>query len=242
MSNRAKTFKLLVKTSDNCIELLKYINKNIATVNKLGVKIRVDKLKNGEFDEDMVNMLKNKGITRLPALITSDGSVFIGLKSIIDLFEKNLNAARGRERVEPVAHVDVVAEMGTNPDMNAWWMRELYAGVDKSGKAVPRKDKDEDEDNVDYDRLMREQNRRGPKHRQPDTEETDIEMPTRRTRDRPRPRDDEPDDNIADPDEEVPKPARRQTQVPISRSDDVRGDSLDSKMLAAWMENNPSDN
>ena len=144
--SRGKTFKLIVKVSDNCIEILRYVDKNIPILKQLGARVQVEKISNEEFDEEMVNILKSKGITRLPAVITPDGNLLIGLKSIIDMFEKNLTNARNRARVGGVGGVggnninpqSLNAEMGSNPDLNAFWMNELYAGINKNGNETAR--------------------------------------------------------------------------------------------------------
>jgi hypothetical protein len=126
--SQGKTFKLIVQVSDTCIELLRYLDKNIVSVNNLGAKVQVEKIGKDEFDEDMVETLRKKGITRLPALVAPDGKLFIGLKKIMDLFEKNLNNVRNDARTGAIGGPAEDAEMGSNPDLTDFWSRELFAG------------------------------------------------------------------------------------------------------------------
>lgn len=89
MSN--KTFKLIVQDSDNCIELLRYINRNICDIMKMNVRIRVQKIDPKDIDEEELDYLRKKGITRLPTMVSPDGKLFIGCTQIRSLFEKNMN-------------------------------------------------------------------------------------------------------------------------------------------------------
>lgn len=242
--SQAKTFKLIVQVSDACLELLRYVNKNIGDVNKLGARVAVEKISKNEMDEDMIEMLRKKGITRLPALIAPDGKVFIGLKKIMDLFEKNLNNARNSERVSASDGYDGPAadsEIGSNPDLNNFWQQELYAGMDRKGKMIPRKDKDEDEgESADIEKRMSDYRRNVPKHRRTGGRERDIEQPTRERR---RHHEDPPsdDDNIADSEDEggYDEPEQPKGRAPrLPSTGDSRGDDMDQRMLAAWMANN----
>jgi hypothetical protein len=237
-----KTFKLIVKPSPNCIDLLRYLNKNIKSINKLGVTVRVEKISQSEFNEDMVNALKAKGITRLPTLVAPEGKIFVGLKSITDLFEKNLNNNKrnarltpGRGPMDPATN----AEIGSNPDMSNFWMREMYAGIGKNGKPLARQDKDEPEDeSADIQKRIAEYQRNIPaQRRQGNDRERDIDPPPRQRGARRQPLDEDdanPNDNIADID---PTPVR--PRLPALRSGDAQSDDLDQRMLAAWLDNTP---
>lgn len=252
--SQTKTFKLIVTVTDNCLEICRYLDKNIVSVNKLGAKVHIEKISKAEFDESMVESLRKKGITRLPTLVTPDNKLFIGLKSIRDLFEKNLRNMRTGERVGPINEFGgpaASAEMGSNPDLTEWWTRELFEGYDPRRRAyVPRKDEDEnEEENAEQDiqRRLADYNRNVPKHRRAGAErEREIDfVPRQRRRRAPEP---DPEDNIdSDDDDQYPeydepqqRPTGRATRV--SLSGDARGDDMDQRMLAAWLDNNPADN
>lgn len=250
-----ETFRLIVAATPNCIEVLKYINNCITDINKMGVRIQVEKIGQNDFDDDMVELLRKRGITRLPVLITTEGKPFIGIKNITAVFEKNLkmlkNSARigGGKNEEPAT-----TEIGTNPDLADFWASEMYGGRDQNGNLVARKDVDEgDKEADDIDAKMRAYHSRVPKHRGGGSDrEADIEPAPRPRRRR----------GGADPDQEAPeRPSSRPSSRPDTSEDNIDdgyddnsshvpirapvlqpsgegGDDLDQKMLAAWMENN----
>jgi hypothetical protein len=250
-AQRMKVFKVLVQDSDNCIELARYINKNIKSINKLGIEIRMEKIEKDEFDDDMVEALRKRGITRLPAMVTNDGKTHVGLKVIIDMFEKGINNQSNASRVSP--EMDLSSEMGSNPDMNNFWMRELYAGQDNKGRPIPKKDEDEEiGEKNDIERRLRDYDKNQPVHRrQADTREPafdrDVENQQRRRRGNGRPPPPAyPEDNIDDDDEyddggyDGP-PARRGSDDIMSSAASTMGeDAMDDKMMSAWMQNNPA--
>lgn len=214
----SRTLKIIVQTSDNCVQLLRYVDKNIARLNKLGVRIAVEKLSADEQNEATVQMLKKKGITRLPVLVAPDGVVFIGIKKIIELFEENLAVANTAAKVEPADCPSEVAD---------YMMGAMYAGVDpRTGKRIPRSDKDEPEDDtsIDYDKRMRDYERTMPKHRRANGSVDEPMAPQRE------------DDDM--PPVTVSKPARVHK---LSSTGDVSGDQMDQRMLSALMDNIPDD-
>lgn len=215
-------YTIIVQTSASCKDLLHYVNKNIAHINSMGVRIRCEKISRGDFDEGLVEKLRRKGITRLPALITANGQPMVGLKRIIDSFENGINGRQQDERLG-LQH-DGAGEFGTNPDMTSFWMKELFAGSNEKG-LIPRKDDEEDQDRRAGDEMQRrlaDYQRKIPGHRQPSDAVDTFETPKRRPRN-------DYEDNIAD---EPPRPPTGPT-VGIGGADDV-----DAKMLAAWLDNN----
>ncbi len=249
----AKVFRLIVQPTENCMESLRYLNKNILAINSLGAKVVIEKITKDEFDDELVETFRKRGINRLPALIAPDGSPFIGLKQVIDLFEKNLTATRNGNRIGAVSgdgssginYGDPAtdSEMGSNPDMTDFWMNELYAGTDKRGRNVPRKDKDEDseDDGADIGRRLAEYERKVPKHRRMGARERDITPATRSTRRQAQESESEDEDNIAS-EEEEPRPSRGgHKATPRYSGSADGGDAMDQRMLAAWMDNNPGD-
>lgn len=254
--SRIKLFKLIVQPTETCLELLRYLHKNIEDVNRLGAGVQIEKVDKGEIDDDLLEIFRKKGITRLPALLAPDGHIFIGLKQVVELFEKNLNNSRTSSRAgpanDPYGGPAYDAELGSNPDMTNFWMRELYAGCDNRGRMIPRKDKDEgDDEGGDIEKRLSDYRRNVPRHRRTDTgRERDVD-PAPRNRGRNRHDEDftDEDDNIADDDEyddEPAAPPRRggngRGAPRLSGTGDVRGDDMDQRMLAAWMDNNPGEN
>jgi hypothetical protein len=122
-------------------------------------------------------------------------------------------------------------------------MKELYSGVTKRGKFIPREDDDDDDAELnkhDIQRRMAQYDRNKPRHRRAGGGERNRDYD-----DEPRRRryDDDDVDNIDDSDDE-PEPPRRggKKRPQVSNSGDARGDDMDDQMLAAWMDNNPVEN
>jgi len=241
---RLKTFKLIVQPTDNCLELLRYIHKNIEDINAMDARIVIEKLGKDDIDDEMVEIFRKKGITRLPALIAPDGHTFIGIKQVISLFEKNLKAVRTNSRADPAQETN--AEMGSNPDLASFWEAEMYQGYDqRTGKFVPRDDGDEEDDECkDMKRKLAAASRKTqPKHRVAGVEH-EIDDAPRQRRGRGRT---EEIDNIADDDlpEAVRQgaakgPAQRPRGVKLS-SGDKGADDMDQRMLDAYLDNTPED-
>jgi len=246
-----KVFKLIVSVSENSIEILRYLSKNIKDINKMGVRIRIDKIGKNEFTEEVVNSLKKRNIVRLPALIAPEGKIFAGVKSITDLIERNLNNLRSARVSAPAPGV-VNAELGSNPDLSNFWLREMYAGTAQTGKLIPRTDKEEAQDEGgDIERRMAEARRNIPVHRRPgsDRGEQDIDLAPR-TRRRPPPAQQHDEnysnrlagntrDNIAnDEDDAIAQPINPPR---LEKTGNARDDDLDQRMLAAWLDNNHTD-
>lgn len=236
-------YKLIVQNKETCIDLLKYLDKNIVSVNRLGATVKIEKIDDGDMDDDLVETFRKNGITRLPVLIGPDGTKFIGLKRVIDLFEKNLNTHKNQGRANPLGGVDdgPAAEFGSNPDLGDFYMKELFSGQDRHGAMIPRKDKDED--GVDeglgnnFERGMAEQNKRARHRLGEGNERNNDPAPQRRPRNTREESSDE--DNVADDyDNEPPARGRRGGIPNLPATGDTGGDDMDQRMLAAWMDNN----
>jgi hypothetical protein len=236
----SQTFKIIVQVTDNSLELLRYINKNLDDINRLGARVRIEKISKKEFDEDMVELLRRENITRLPALVAPDKTIFIGLKRIVDFFERNLNTAKNQDRVSAVG--SGVSEMGANPDLSDYWSRQLYDGVSKQDGRTVIRDEDSDEQNEtkDIERRLNDYNKKVPKHRQQGgNRELNIDhMDRRRKR---TPIQDEPMDNVIDSEDEgydEPEPITRRDR-PRQRISGEQGEDMDDRMMNAWLDNNP---
>ena len=233
-----KTLKIIVQPTRKCLGLLKYINKNIDVINKLGARIQIEKIDKDNVDESTIEIFRKKGITRLPVLLSPEGKIYVGLQQIVNNFERTLNSAHTMQLASPCGEY-YDTEMGSNPDMNDFWLRELYAGYDKNGKMVPRKDKDEAEgENADIEKRLSDYQRNVPRHRRAEARERDYSPPARTRRD---------EDNIADEDPMPPRQvhtprtahtAIHTTKTPrLSATGDPRGDDMDQRILAALMDN-----
>lgn len=86
-------FKLFVKESGQpTLNVLRYLQENIDIINQMGVKIKIQKLKEEDLSKEVVDNLTSKGVLRFPALITDGGKVRHGVEKIQDLFEGNKNS------------------------------------------------------------------------------------------------------------------------------------------------------
>lgn len=231
---QVKIFKLIVQPSINCLELLRYLNKNIEEVNTMGVGIKIEKI-SGELDENLVEIFRQKGITRLPALIAPEGKVFIGLQQVVNLFEKNLSSVKNTAKASPVGYE--LDESGySHPqgtDLTTYMQRLAFDGIEKDtkGRILQPKDKDDDtaEESIvkgDLDRRMMAFNRKTKNRRNVDDEQ-DLDDPMPRNRRTTIPTD---EDNIAD---DTPTDNIR---IPNGQKDD-----MDDRMMNAWLKNNVQD-
>lgn len=249
MSEDPIILNLIVQRSARCKDVLKYLDKNIIAVNQCGAIIKIKKINIDEVDKEVVEAFRKEGITRLPALIPPDGKPIIGLKEVIDLFEKNINPKQKNSSSNEYGGPAKGAEFGSNPDLEAFYRRELFNGMDSDGYMIPRNDPDEGEDNgSNLERRMAEYRRREPPHRRQDgRRERNVNRQdnNRRNRDRDNYDDyDEPEDNIET--EEPPAktnrnrgPAAPDARLPrMEPTEDGRGDDMDQRMMAAWMDNN----
>ncbi len=149
-SNRVK---IIVTSSESSIALLKYIRDNIATITRMGLTLRFEKIRKCEMDDDMVQSLKKSGITRLPAMINASGKRFIGVNNVIAELSKGVKTRQMTERV-----------FMPDTDIQSHWQSEMYEV--KDGAMVPRQDAEPDEgNNADIERRMAMAQTKGPAHR-----------------------------------------------------------------------------
>lgn len=229
-------YKLIVREDEACERLLKYLNKNITIIKRLGARVRISKIE-ADLDKETVERLRDEGIVRLPALVDPSGNKIIGLKKIIELFEHNINKNKpGATKAERFTD----NEFGENPALNDFYMQELFAGRDQTtGKMIARKDKDEaDDENVGNDMQRRMAEYRAPAHRTGKQDRNDHHnddnnnlnddrAPPTRNRGSERRNNDYPDDNIAD----EPPPRQRAQPPPVD------GDEIEQRMWATMFDN-----
>jgi hypothetical protein len=132
-------FKVIVQPSRNCLELLEYINNNIQSINKMGIWLQVEKVTRDDMTDDLVEIFRKNGITRLPVMFSPDGRSFIGTSKIRDIFERNITTMRVSDKLG----------MGINQpqatDLESFWQNEMFQ-QGENGKYIPRDDVDPDND------------------------------------------------------------------------------------------------
>ena len=229
-----KTFELYIRKSDKTIELLKYIEKNIGKINAIGVKLEIERY--DVINADVMNMLKNRGVLRMPALVTHD-KVFTGYKNIVDIFEQNIS----KDHFDPNRVLPI--DDDASDDISKFWNKELFSGQYGDGTLIPRKDAEEDMSEViDYSTVKkRELSMQHQRNKKPSRN-----MHTTRERNN-RDDDDDIQDNVGD-DIAAQTTSAMQDRAQGGRqqfdrrgggrSNPRSGGDLDSQMLNAWLENN----
>jgi hypothetical protein len=212
-----KLFKLIVQYTNNCVSLLRYINLHIGEINNLGAVIKIEKVNKCDLDEDLVDALRKRGITRLPAMLGPDGSPFIGASQIIKILNAGLTSQRNTARIAPPPAIN---------DLAAFYEREMF-DHDKSGIRVNPRQDPEDEytegGQIDFTRKMSDfTQQRGPLKTEQDIDYAPRQSVLRRN-DTPR-QYSAPQDNIADDDGNVNSYIKNM-------------DSTDAKMFEALMNN-----
>ena len=87
------------------IDVLKYVHSRLPMFARMGLTVKVNKIRSEDLQNPrLVEAMRKRGITRLPAMTTSN-SVYIGLKEISDVYERNIKefaavASRGEHPVE----------------------------------------------------------------------------------------------------------------------------------------------
>jgi hypothetical protein len=246
-----KTFKLIVTVSDNSIAILKYVSQIVKEINNMGVRVQVEKISRDEFDEEMVDILRRRGIVSLPVLIAPDGVKFTGVREITNLFERNLKTVKTSSRVAPAS----------TSDLNDYWMQQMKPDANESKGGGDNND--ELDEKIDFDSRMRAYQSRVPKHRGGGSQtEANIEPAARPKRGQRQPpeggsrvdasrvgsrggggrgiADDAPSDNI---DEDYPDydltpntPIRGMNINLPADPEDASGGEMDRKMLEALMD------
>lgn len=89
------------KSSSITVDVLKYIQTRLPALRSMGISVRVNTVRSQDLQNPrLVEAMRKRGITRLPALATPN-DVYIGLKEITGVYERNLRAfaeADSRER------------------------------------------------------------------------------------------------------------------------------------------------
>ena len=228
--NRMAKYKLLVQSDNTCMELLRYLNKNIITINEMGVVITIEKIASDDIDEELIDSLRRHGITRLPTLIDNNNKKIIGIKKILELFERNISKMKTSTIVNPSAR-----QLGST-DLEDFYNREMMT-TDDSGKNVPRTDGDDgagESQGINFDKEMTKFMSRVPKGR---ASRADNQLSGGSGGGNTAPRRN-PADNIAtddyDDDYDNLPPVINNHDV-IMPSEDTGGDEMDRRMLDAYL-------
>jgi hypothetical protein len=107
----------------------------------LGINLRCEKIKRSDLDEDMVALLNRYHITSLPTLKTNDGSLFIGVREIVAMFEKNAKTTTYENKL--TANPNLIGDATSD-----FWNQELFGNDGR-----PREDQEEDE-NADMNKKI----------------------------------------------------------------------------------------
>jgi hypothetical protein len=228
-----RKFKLLVKPSKLTVDLLSYLNANIKHINMMGVQIIIRKLTDRDLDEDMVNSLKSKGVTKFPTLITDSNKIYEGNEKIINLFTGNIRDMLNQWGKQPITKSNGSCEFGNNP-----LLEEYHKSVmnDKS------KDNEFDDDaKTDIDAKMREYQQNQPAHRKgASTTATRLENQIRAATNRKQPQQQQNRrNNIGGP--IIPPGWEQEVKVPAKGGDNNYEDVLQSMHNTQHEENNASD-
>jgi hypothetical protein len=171
----ATQLKLYVKPAVNSMKVVRFIRDNKAVIARLGAKVRVVMLKEGDSARNYAD-LRTAKVKELPALQTPK-QMLIGANNIIGYFTQKIREGSGQRQ-------------GQHPPMpttaEAFILAEAFSD---------RNEKDGDErmgEGQDYSRAMSDMTaRRGGDNRRPPGQRAPAEQPARQ-RANPEPRDEEP--------------------------------------------------
>jgi hypothetical protein len=99
------------KSRDITLGVLKYVHARLPMFARMGLAVKVNKIRSQDLQNPrLVEAMRKRGITRLPAL-TTPNNVYIGLKEISDIYERNIKefaavATRGERPVEGILPED----------------------------------------------------------------------------------------------------------------------------------------
>ena len=103
------------KSRDITLQVLKYVHSKLEIFTKMGLSVKVNKIRSQDLQNPkLINVMRQRGITRLPALTTSN-NIYIGFAEITDIYERNIKeflafARRSERSVEGIAPEDDLTE------------------------------------------------------------------------------------------------------------------------------------
>lgn len=256
-----QNYKLIVQTSKNSKAIMRYLDKNINSINRVGVLLHIDKISAEEMTEETAEAFRKKKIMRFPALLGPDNAKYIGINDIIELFESKIDMTKAKTRSEYNTYSDSNngTTGGSGNMLDDFYAREMF-----NDDKTPKTDAEEDtmnEGGANIERRMAEYERNKPKHHTPGGGEVNINR-TRAPREAATPNynnygNDNRNDNRASTrpqknalanniahdeynDYDIDYDNEYNTPVnlpPLSRTDDAAGDDMDQRIADAWMNN-----
>lgn len=162
--------KIIIQSTPKCVELLKFINKDIDIINRAGFQVKIE-----IATQERIEMLANNNINRLPVMIAPDKSLVVGINEIIDLISKNINAEP--QQISRVINRKIPR---TKKSVDDYLYDAIYEGVERSDKGLIAKQEkeDDDDDHFDFDKERKKKgSQHSMKHRQVFQDESSEEDP-----------------------------------------------------------------
>lgn len=167
--------KIIIQSTPKCVELLKFINKDIDIINRAGFQVKIE-----IATQERIEMLANNNINRLPVMIAPDKSLVVGINEIIDLISKNINAEP--QQISRVINRKIPR---TKKSVDDYLYDAIYEGVERSDKGLIAKQEkeDDDDDHFDFDKERKKKgSQHSMKHRQVFPDESSEEDPVPKKR------------------------------------------------------------
>lgn len=109
------------KSRSITLSTLKYVHSRLQTFSNMGLVVRVNKIRSQDLqDSRLVDAMRRRGITRLPALITPN-NVYLGLTEISDIYERNIGEFAATNRREE--HAVTGSELES--DLDSFYRSEM---------------------------------------------------------------------------------------------------------------------
>jgi hypothetical protein len=192
---------VIVQPSPNCVDVLKYIDTHIRSINALSVHIDIIRVE--PTNKSALKKLRDSGIKYLPALTNKEGKIYVGKEDIISLFERNLGKGAAPPARKPMT------------DVSQYWDSIMYDDVNgKRGKPKSVSDERED-DTKDIETKLADYRKKAPKHRQ--TQPAEAEFNTRR-------------DNVYDDDDDTEAYAPRPADTGTNPDDEMMAAWLENNV------------
>lgn len=213
-SSSVRYFKVFIKDVGRpSMMLLEYLEQNINVINDMGIKLKFSKIYTASLDKEMIDKLAARGILRLPALVTDENKIKLGVKNITALFDDNKLSYRQylAAQKQPGASPAYLSNFSDDKQLAAFYASEMNEEALNRDKASYESNVFEGATTKDFDRRVNDNLRsRNLKMEGPSQNlNTDTEMARRSSAAKPRKAATTrtPDtNNIADP-EDIPSAA-----------------------------------
>jgi hypothetical protein len=190
------------KSREITLQVLRYVHERLKLLTTMGIEIKVNKIRSQDLQNPkLVDAMKHRGITRLPALTTLN-NVYLGFNEIHDIYERNIKeyAAFDRRGEKPVDDSPVQED-----DLSKYYGDEMT--FEKAEDDAQETGIGEGDDMMDsYRRMMERRESSESSRRRPGSSARPVQtVDTRRDR---------PPAPSARPDNIAPRAARRPPQAP----------------------------